>query len=435
MPSRSQPSRSLRTNPALRLTVLGACVLLALTSCRIPARSGGGSSKAGGTKVTRHRSASHNYGTGSISSGAMLERAAQRNSYSRGRAQAFLDAGRAYLRERRFGDALRCGHEARRAYAGSSLIGRAYRFIGESHLAAGQFDLAERYLRRGLAGANGTELELTRARLVVALRAVGNTADARLFLSLLGRSPSRGALAILAMKTPKRSTKPRLATGTPQQPAPPVPAAASNFGQLPRLTVRPRAEWGARSPRKGRTTPMGKIWRLTIHHSAGPKDFVATSKSASADAIQRIQRYHQKTKGWADIGYHYVIDRRGEVWQGRSLRYQGAHARGKSGGSKNGNRGNIGIVVLGNYSHNRQHLTAAQRRSLTILAAKLSDHYGISATNIYTHQEISPGGTACPGPEISRYVARVRRSLREWQVAKARSLAGTQPVSYQRLGK
>jgi hypothetical protein len=42
-----------------------------------------------------------------------------------------------------------------------------------------------------------------------------------------------------------------------------------------------------------------------------------------------------------DIGYHYIVDRSGAIWQGRRIRYQGAHARGSA------NNGNIGIVLLG----------------------------------------------------------------------------------------
>merc|ERR1712034_115217 len=108
--------------------------------------------------------------------GETLESVARSAGYSRTRAAAYLDAARAYLNEARSADALRCAHEARHAYSDSRLVSRAYRLLGEAHLAGGQFKLAERYLRKGLVAASGTERELTTARLVVTLRGLGHAA-------------------------------------------------------------------------------------------------------------------------------------------------------------------------------------------------------------------------------------------------------------------
>jgi hypothetical protein len=216
----------------------------------------------------------------------------------------------------------------------------------------------------------------------------------------------------------------RLAQGAPVAPAPGDPGGYVDLGVLPPLKVLPRSSWGARPVITSRSEPMGPIRRLTIHHSGEDEDFEAQSRAATAQKIRGIQRHHQRRLGWADIGYHYVVDRRGEVWQGRALTYQGAHAKGLA------NLGNIGIVVLGNYGANRQRLNEAQQQSLAVLTAKLCEHYGIPASQVFTHQEIRPGPTDCPGRDISAYVARLRRSIERWQLALAAARARARPASF-----
>lgn len=70
----------------------------------------------------------------------------------------------------------------------------------------------------------------------------------------------------------------------------------------------------------------------------------------SATLIQNIFRFHAVTRGWGDIGYHYIIDRKGEIWEGR---YGGNGVRGahvyNSATCQNFNVGTVGISVLGNY--------------------------------------------------------------------------------------
>ncbi len=67
--------------------------------------------------------------------------------------------------------------------------------------------------------------------------------------------------------------------------------------------------------------------------------------------IQAIYRYHAVTRGWGDIGYNYIIDQQGRIYEGR---YGGNGSRGAhtyyDRAKDNFNFGSIGIVVLGNYA-------------------------------------------------------------------------------------
>ena len=189
---------------------------------------------------------------------------------------------------------------------------------------------------------------------------------------------------------------------------PPIPSTTGGR-QLPHLQVIPRSNWKARSTIKSRATPMSRIFRMTVHHSGEPGGISTISKWGSAREILRIQRYHQSERAWADIGYHYVVDRDGRVWQGRPVSYQGAHAKGDA------NRGNIGIVVLGNYSYRKQTLTIKQRDSLKLLVLKLGQYFSIPPGRLYTHGEILPGHTTCPGPHLTAYTRTLRTELKRHQ--------------------
>ena len=170
------------------------------------------------------------------------------------------------------------------------------------------------------------------------------------------------------------------------------------------IRIHSRKEWGARPAAVNRTTPMGRIYRITIHHSGFP---CPDSSPAAVEALIRtIQKNHKhKTtngEGWADVGYHFLIDPAGRIWQGRSLRYQGAHA-----GNHRLNKGNIGICLLGNFQDHPP--SPAQMKGLEKLLRFLMKKYRIPASRIYTHRELK--STACPGRYAQRAINQLRRKL------------------------
>ena len=144
--------------------------------------------------------------------------------------------------------------------------------------------------------------------------------------------------------------------------------------------------------------PMGRISRITIHHDAMEASGIRQA-SESRRRLADIQRAHMGN-GWADIGYHYAIDPMGNVWAGRPVQLQGAHV-------KDWNENNLGIMVMGNFMHERP--TPQALASLARLVSSESARYRVSSSNIRTHRELSP--TACPGDALQREVlaARSRR--------------------------
>ncbi len=186
------------------------------------------------------------------------------------------------------------------------------------------------------------------------------------------------------------STMPPIATTPAPQPRMtpfPTPPALPPDAVFP--SVISRSAWtrtGLSRPRD--VFALGRVTRITIHHD-GMNPFTSTSQSESARRLELIRQSHVNKRGWADIGYHYIIDPAGRVWQGRSVQYQGAHVQDQ-------NEGNLGIMCMGNYD--RQVATTAMVSSLTRFLASQMKLYGVATRRVYTHQEINP--TECPGRSI-----------------------------------
>jgi hypothetical protein len=168
--------------------------------------------------------------------------------------------------------------------------------------------------------------------------------------------------------------------------------------QTGKLTVLNRSEWRAR-PTRSNVDPMTPITRITVHHMG---DFWEDrGRRGSAERLLSYQKMHQDQRGWADLGYHFVIDREGRIWEGRPLKYQGAHA-----GNAAKNRGNIGISLMGDYDV--QRLRENQKESLVKLLTTLCDQYRLSmATQVLTHLELRV--TECPGKNLQAFMDEVRR--------------------------
>ncbi len=191
-------------------------------------------------------------------------------------------------------------------------------------------------------------------------------------------------------------------------PAQPTYAPAGNgvMKQVPaaggKVSALSRKMWGAVPPIPGKMTPMGRVTKITIHHEGGQNPNNESSPIQVAATLRMIQDQHHKRLGAGDIGYHFIIDRTGTIWQGRDWLYQGAHTSGA-------NPNNLGVMLLGNFEF--QQPTPAQLLSLNNLAGSLVRKYGLNpATDIYGHNDFC--STACPGRFLSPQVQILRRGLK-----------------------
>jgi len=101
-------------------------------------------------------------------------------------------------------------------------------------------------------------------------------------------------------------------------------------------------------------------------------------------SIETIHNYHQRSLGWAGIGYHFYIRKDGSTYRGRPEDTIGAHAYGNNGDS-------IGICFEGNF--NEETMGEAQKQAGKELVAYLKQKYGI--TKVQGHRDVN--ATSCPG--------------------------------------
>ncbi len=158
-----------------------------------------------------------------------------------------------------------------------------------------------------------------------------------------------------------------------------------------------RRIWATGSSIPSKMNKMTTIKKITVHHD-GMRPFYASTESASKGRLDSIRKSHLG-RGWGDVGYHYVIDRAGRTYEGRPLKYQGAHV-------KFNNPGNIGVMCMGNFDE--QSPTQAQLTALNSLLKERVRTHSIPAQNIVTHQELR--ATACPGRSLQRHMRNVRNN-------------------------
>lgn len=161
------------------------------------------------------------------------------------------------------------------------------------------------------------------------------------------------------------------------------------------LAFRPRSSWTSEPSRMDRLTRIAAFDRLTVHHSGG-ETFRDRSEVSAVQRLQGMFAEHVARK-YGDIGYHFVMDPAGRVWEGRNLAFEGAHVVGQ-------NDSNIGVVVLGDYED--QDFLQGQRESLRLLVGCLRERFGIKLHRIYGHRDL--GQSVCPGKNLYAWVTELK---------------------------
>ncbi|MPY59367.1 peptidoglycan recognition protein family protein [Streptomyces spongiae] len=178
--------------------------------------------------------------------------------------------------------------------------------------------------------------------------------------------------------------------------APPSRAAA-----LPSAPVMlSRQDWGAdeslRFAADGTEvwpTAYYPVQTLTVHHTAD-----GSTNPDPAAVVRSIYRNQAVGEGWGDIGYHYLIDASGRVYEGRwsgtdgifghdstgRLMVNGAHVGGY-------NAGNLGIALLGTLTSTPA--TSAARTALIQLLTDLTRRHAINPLGSVTYRNPVSGAT------------------------------------------
>lgn len=137
--------------------------------------------------------------------------------------------------------------------------------------------------------------------------------------------------------------------GRRERPARPGGKETERRGTGPYIGPRPpivtRRGWGAdESLRSGEFVYSDTVKAVFVHHTSSGNNY---SCAQTPSLIRSIYRYHVQSMGWRDIGYNFLVDRCGTIYEGRA----GGVARAVLGAHTAGfNTNSAGIAVLGSYN-------------------------------------------------------------------------------------
>ncbi|MDF9715645.1 VCBS repeat-containing protein [Nocardioides sp. ChNu-153] len=190
-------------------------------------------------------------------------------------------------------------------------------------------------------------------------------------------------------------------------------AAAS----VPQPAIYSRAQWGADESMRDSAPRYAAVRGAVIHHTVNANDYTAAQVPG---IIRGIYAYHTKSQGWADVGYNFLVDKFGRLWEGRyggiTKAVRGAHISAY-------NDYAFGISAIGNYE-TAQPSAAMVQAIANLLAWKLAIH-GVDAAStnqsfggdrfpaIIGHRD--GGQTACPGKYLYAKIPGIRTEAKRIQ--------------------
>ncbi|MCU0511656.1 MAG: peptidoglycan recognition protein family protein [Anaerolineae bacterium] len=236
---------------------------------------------------------------------------------------------------------------------------------------------------------------LSRRQVLTGLFAAGVGAGA---CSLLGA----GGLLLVGLDRLRHPPAQPTATITPLPPptltpAPPPLISREAWGGLPpdHNAANEPGFYGPDNPEGWReyATPVTATYQtIVLHHSV-------IYRGNDYATMQEIQRAHRQTRGWADVGYHFMVGKSGDLFAGRPMTVRGTHVEGY-------NTGSLGVCLLGNL--NQETVTDAQWNAVQVLLNWLVPYLGVSC--LATHRDFNPQ-TECPGANAIALAAALARAF------------------------
>ncbi len=195
----------------------------------------------------------------------------------------------------------------------------------------------------------------------------------------------------------------------------PAAGTSSTSASLATFTPKPkiysRQQWGANeSLRDKGSLHYFEVHAGFVHHTVNANDY---SRDEVPGILRSIYAYHTQSRGWSDVGYNFLVDRFGRIWEGRyggvDRPVVGAHTLGY-------NDWSFAMSAVGNFDVKRPGSAMIQAYG-ALFAWKLSLH-GVDAAS--TRQVVGPdtfqavnghrdaGSTACPGRYLYARLPRIR---------------------------
>ncbi|MFI5696111.1 N-acetylmuramoyl-L-alanine amidase [Kribbella sp. NPDC051586] len=195
------------------------------------------------------------------------------------------------------------------------------------------------------------------------------------------------------------------------------PAASRAPYPMPLMVSRRR--WGADERLRGhngaacaRPKYTTTVLAAFVHHTADRNDYTRTQVPAM---VRAMYAYHVKSRGWCDLGYNFLVDRFGRVFEGRfggaQLPVLGAH-------TASFNSNSFGVAVIGNFEQAAPP-AAMLESTARVIAWKLDANYrspqatirldGSSLHTVSGHRDTK--ATACPGTQLYNKLGWLRQRV------------------------
>ncbi|MFD4244720.1 N-acetylmuramoyl-L-alanine amidase [Streptomyces sp. NPDC058525] len=257
-------------------------------------------------------------------------------------------------------------------------------------------------------------------------------------------------------KAAKAKKKGSLGMGTASFALPaadPAPTTPGPESTSPRPDLASRVQWGADESLNNEGPvylPGAKVKALFVHHTASNASYEC---SESAAIVRSLHVYHVKTNGWRDLGYNFLVDKCGNLFEGRQggvdQPVMGAHTFGW-------NQESTSVAVLGDYT-NAGASAAALEGISKVAAYKLGQYDGdmngtttltagatqpnffgtkFTAGQQYTFKTVSGHrdgfNTQCPGNQLYPQLDSLRKSgpAAQLQIASVNGAAATPGATF-----
>ena len=172
-----------------------------------------------------------------------------------------------------------------------------------------------------------------------------------------------------------------------------------------------RSRWGAMA-QDGCEANSDTIKAVAVHHTAGSNNY---SSGQSASIVRGIQYYHEVTLGWCDIGYNFLVDQYGQIFEGKgggpTFPVHGAHA-------STWNWETVGVSLMMN-SNTAQPSNAMLNSLEDLIAWKIANNYlnplgtvtlgGKRINVIFRHGDVM--STECPGTNVTNRMSQIRSAV------------------------
>jgi hypothetical protein len=186
-------------------------------------------------------------------------------------------------------------------------------------------------------------------------------------------------------------------------------------------SILPRSAWGAdEKVRKGRPVIAPRIRAVVVHHTATPNGYAADQV---ASVIRSLYLYQVRGNGLSDLGYNYLVDAQGRIYEGRyggiDRNVVGSHTAGF-------NAGTVGVALIGNFTTAtppakelralegllawRLDLAHVDPRARVTLTSEGNDRYAkgraVQFSAIFAHRDAGPAD--CPGDGVMAKMGAIR---------------------------